>query len=29
MWVPLSARREPAGIQNMPANMQYVFEHKT
>ena len=29
MWAPLAACREPAGIQNRPLNMLYVFEHKT
>ena len=29
MRAPLAARREPAGIQNRPPNVLYVYEHKT
>ena len=29
MRAPLSARREPAGIENRPPNELYIFEHKT
>ena len=29
MRAPLVARRKPAGIQNKPPNVLYVFEHKT
>ena len=28
MRMPLAAHREPAGIQNRPRNVLYVFEHK-
>ena len=29
MWAPLAALRKPAGVQNRPPGMLYVFEHKT
>ena len=28
MWAPLTARRKPAGDQNRPSKVLYVFEHK-
>ena len=29
MRTPLATRREPAGDQNRPLKLLYVFEHKT
>ena len=28
MRAPLAARRKPAGVQNRPPSVRYVFEHK-